>query len=68
MSKETLGRRNLYQTIIHGDVIGNVATGSHAVQTTGNIKVNKGDLETLRKLLGDWGIAKAGYIRVSQIA
>ena len=49
---------HLYQTVIHGDVIGNVATGSHAVQTTGNIKVNKGDLETLRKLLGDWGIAK----------
>ena len=51
--------RHLYQTVIHGDVIGNVATGSHAVQTTGDIKVNKGDLEALRKRLGDWGIAKA---------
>lgn len=50
---------HLYQTVIHGDVIGNVATGRHAVQATSNINVNRGDLETLRKLLGDCGIAKS---------
>ncbi len=47
---------HLYQTIIHGDVIGNVATASHAVQTTGPIKVVKGDIEALRKALTEWGI------------
>jgi hypothetical protein len=48
--------RHLYQTIIHGDVIGNVATGSNAVQTTGAIKVVKGDIDSLRKALANWGI------------
>jgi hypothetical protein len=47
---------HLYQTIIHGDVVGNVATGSNAVQSTGPITVAKGDIETLRRRLADFGV------------
>jgi hypothetical protein len=46
------------QTVIHGDVIGNVATGSHAVQTAGDIKVMKSDLESLKAWLAAVGVSK----------
>lgn len=51
--------RQLYQTIIHGNVIGNVATGSGAVQSTGTINVSQGDFEALRKTLVDLGVPEA---------
>ena len=50
---------HLYQTIIHGGVVGNVATGSHATQMTGNIRVEKGDLGALKKTLSEWGIPES---------
>lgn len=47
---------HLYQTIIHGDVIGNVATGNQNTQTVGDINIAKGDIGALTAKLREWGI------------
>lgn len=47
---------HLYQTVIHGDVVGNVATGENAKQSTSDITVKKNDLEGLMKALLQIGV------------
>jgi hypothetical protein len=50
---------HLYQTVIYGNVVGNVATGGTISQSATSVVVPQGNTEELRRILTEWGVPEA---------